>query len=145
MKLYQNLFLIIFVFLSIQNSYSQTYEELKRMQDQYKKALERQSLKKSNEIVDVEQKAALSATLPDRLLYTRKEIESLLLSTQELINRLNSIEDSVEKMPYIGYELFSEKDSIPFWQNPYQTIMFLVLEMKLLYRYGVKLMAFMKP
>ena len=117
MKFFQLLSLSFFTVLSIQIGYSQTYDELKRMQEQYKKALERQSMKKSNEIIDVEQKVALSASVPDRLLYTRKEIESLLVSTQELINKLKSVEDSLEKMPFVGYELFSDKDSIPFWQN----------------------------
>ena len=55
--------------------------------------------------------------MPDKLVYTRDDIESLLMNTQKLLERLNYLEDSTSKMPYVAYDFFTKRDSIPFWQN----------------------------
>ena len=94
----------------------QNYQELQKLQEEYKKALERQSLQKPNDVSGAE-KALLSTTLPEKLVYSKKDIESLLINTDKLLKKLNFYEDSVNKMPFIGYDFFTKRDSIPFWQN----------------------------
>ena len=64
----------------------------------------------------LKQKNSLTA-LPDKLIYSRKDIESLLANTEKLLARLKSLEDTTENMPYFGYNLFTKRDTIPFWQN----------------------------
>ena len=98
------------------NLLAQNYQELKKLQNEYKQALERQSLQKPAEISEAE-KTAKSTALPDKLIYSRKDIESLLVNTEKLLNQLKFLEDSAKKMPYIGYEFFTRRDTIPFWQN----------------------------
>ncbi|MAU64803.1 MAG: hypothetical protein CL882_02115 [Dehalococcoidia bacterium] len=95
---------------------SQSYQDLQKLQEEYKKALERQSIQKPKEITDAE-KTAKSTALPDKLIYSRKDIESLLVNTENLLKELEHLEDSVKKMPYVGYDFFTKRDSIPFWQN----------------------------
>lgn len=95
---------------------AQNYQELQKLQSEYKKALERQSLQKPSDITDAE-KTIKSTALPDKLIYSRKDIESLLVNTEKLLQKLKFLEDSTKKMPYIGYEFFTSRDTIPFWQN----------------------------
>tara|TARA_Y100000748_G_scaffold297089_1_gene290671 strand:+ start:226 stop:2154 length:1929 start_codon:yes stop_codon:yes gene_type:complete len=95
---------------------SQNLQEIQKLQNEYKKVLESQALQKPSEISDAE-KTASSTALPDKLIYSRKDIESLLVNTEKLLEELKSMEDSVKKMPYVGYEFFTKRDSIPFWQN----------------------------
>ena len=96
--------------------FAQNLDELKKLQSEYKSVLERQSLQKSKEISDAE-KTASSTALPDKLIYSRKDIESLLVNTQRLLDELNFLEDSLYVLPYIGYDIFTKRDSTPFWQN----------------------------
>ena len=104
------------LFLLFQLLNGQNYQELQKIQDEYKKVLEKQSLQKPKDISNAE-KTILSTTLPDKLVYSRKDIESLLLNTEKLLEKLNFYEDSINKMPFIGYDFFTKRDSIPFWQN----------------------------
>jgi len=94
----------------------QNYQEIQRLQNEYKKVLELQALQKPTEISDAE-KTASSTALPDKLIYSRKDIESLLGNTEKLLEQLKFLEDSTKKMPYIGYDIFTHRDTIPFWQN----------------------------
>ena len=114
MKLYKTLFFVSFLISGL--VFGQSLQELQKLQNEYKKALERQSLQKPAEISDAE-KTAKSTALPDKLIYSRKDIESLLVNTEKLLQQLKFLEDSTKKMPYIGYEFFTKRDSIPFWQN----------------------------
>ena len=114
MKLTKLLFIFVFCILSI--AFGQNLQELQKLQEEYKKALERQALQKPEEISDAE-KTAKSTALPDKLIYSRKDVESLLVNTEKLLNQLKFYEDSSKKMPYIGYEFFTKRDTIPFWQN----------------------------
>ena len=41
----------------------------------------------------------------------------MIVSTEKLLEELKAIKDSTSKMPYIGYDFFTKRDSIPFWQN----------------------------
>ena len=81
--------------------FSQNYQELQRLQSEYKKALERQSLQKPQDISNAE-KAAKSTVIPDKLVYSRKDIESLLLNTEKLLLQLKFYEDSTKRMPFVG-------------------------------------------
>ena len=105
------LYLLSFIFI-----YPQSYQELQKLQSEYKKALERQALQKPADISDAE-KIAQSTALPDKLIYSRKDVESLLANTEKLLEQLKFLEDSAKTMPYIGYEIFTQRDTIPFWQN----------------------------
>jgi len=106
----------LLVFIMGQTLFSQNYQELQKLQDEYKKVLERQALQKPMDISEAE-KTASSTALPDKLVYSRKDIESLLVNTEKLLEQLKFLEDSTSKMPYIGYEIFTQRDTIPFWQN----------------------------
>lgn len=96
--------------------HGQNLQEIEKLKNEYKNALERQSLQKSKEITDAEN-TLKSTVLPDKVVYSRKDIESLLVNTQNLLKRLDFLEDSALKMPNIGYNIFSQRDSIPFWLN----------------------------
>ena len=106
----------LLVFSMGQMLFSQNYQEVQKLQDEYKKVLERQALQKPLDVSEAE-KTASSTALPDKLVYSRKDIESLLVNTQKLLEQLKFLEDSTIKMPYIGYEIFTQRDTIPFWQN----------------------------
>ena len=114
MKLF-NLFILTILSL-FSFVFSQNLKELQKLQDEYKRALERQALQKPKAISDAEN-TAKSTALPDKLIYSRKDIESLLVNTEKLLIELKSYEDSVNNMPYVGYDFFTKRDTIPFWQN----------------------------
>ena len=95
--------------------YSQNLQELQKLQAEYKKVLERQSLQKSNEIIEAE-RTAQSTAIPEKLIYSRKDVESLLVNTENLLKELRFFKDSTQNLPFVGYD-FLPKDSIPFWQN----------------------------
>tara|TARA_Y100000741_G_scaffold28492_1_gene20514 strand:+ start:1147 stop:3075 length:1929 start_codon:yes stop_codon:yes gene_type:complete len=114
MKLIKSLLAI--VFLGIFSLEAQSLQELQKLQSEYKKALERQSLQKPADITEAE-KTAKSTVLPDKLVYSRKDVESLLVNTEKLLQELKFLKDSSNKMPYVGYDFFTKRDSIPFWQN----------------------------
>ena len=52
---------------------SQSYQELEKLKTEYKDALERQSLQKPKDVSDAE-KTASSTALPNKLIYSRKDI-----------------------------------------------------------------------
>ena len=112
---YKRLYVLL-VFSMGQMLFSQNYQEVQKLQNEYKKVLERQALQKPIEVSEAE-KTARSTALPDKLVYSRKDIESLLVNTEKLLKQLKFLEDSTIKMPYIGYEIFTQRDTIPFWQN----------------------------
>ena len=114
MKFYRIIFFVLFCAKSL--LFGQTYQELQKLQNEYKKALERQSLQKPAEISKAEE-AAKSTTLPDKLVYSRQDIESLLVNTERLLKQLEFYEDSSNNMPYFGYSFFTSRDTVAFWQN----------------------------
>lgn len=114
MKYINNSFYTLFILFSA--AFSQNLQEIQKLQNEYKKVLERQSLQKPADITNAEQ-TAKSTALPDKLIYSRKDIESLLVNTEKLLKRLKFLEDSSESMPFVGYDFFEKRDSIPFWQN----------------------------
>tara|TARA_Y100000591_G_scaffold332968_1_gene372778 strand:+ start:10388 stop:12331 length:1944 start_codon:yes stop_codon:yes gene_type:complete len=117
MKIRKSIFYwFVVVFCSIFSINGQTYQEIQKLKDEYNKALEKQSLQKPENIVEAERRAG-STAIPDKLVYSRKDIESLLVNTQKLLDELESLKDSTRKLEYIGYDFFTKRDSIPFWQN----------------------------
>ena len=114
MRSNKNLFLIFFCISSV--LYGQNYQELQKLQSEYKKVLEKQSLQKPDDITKAES-IAKSSALPNKLIYSRKDIQSLLVNTEELLKKLKFLEDSTQTMPFIGYDIFTQRDTIPFWQN----------------------------
>ena len=114
MKKFKTLFIIFFILITY--LFGQSYEELQKLQDEYKKVLERQSLQKRKDIVDAEN-TIKSTSIPEKLIYSRKDIESLLINTEKLLTRLKFYEDSTNNMPFIGYDFFTNRDSLPFWEN----------------------------
>ena len=116
MKYIYRIFFTVLVFGAGQIIFGQNYQELQRLQSEYKKALDRQALQKPADISEAE-KTASSTALPDKLIYSRKDVESLLANTAKLLEQLKFLEDTTKKMPYVGYEIFTQRDTIPFWQN----------------------------
>ncbi|MBC8344706.1 MAG: SLBB domain-containing protein [Candidatus Marinimicrobia bacterium] len=106
----------IFYLLSFILLHPQSFQELQKLQSEYKKVLEKQALQKPADISDAE-KTAQSTALPDKLIYSRKDVESLLANTEKLLEQLKYLKDSTKTMPYIGYDIFTKRDTIPFWQN----------------------------
>ena len=116
MKLtYKIIFLLFFMNIS-QNVFAQTLDEIKKLQEEYQNVLDRQTLEKSEKIQDAE-KTMSSTALPNKLIYSRRDIESLLVNTERLLKQLQFYEDSTNKMPFIGYDIFTQRDTVPFWQN----------------------------
>lgn len=109
-------YLFYFITICLSFVFSQSYEDLQKMQTEYKELLERESLQKPKDVIDAE-KSIQSIDLPDKIIYTRKDIESLLVNTEKLLMQLKSINDSTDFMPFVGYEIFTQRDTIPFWQN----------------------------
>ena len=75
------LYLLSFILI-----YPQSYQELQRLQSEYKKALERQALQKPADISEAE-KTAQSTALPDKLIYSRKDVELLLVNKENLLKK----------------------------------------------------------
>ena len=69
---------ILFFTIIVLNQYllSQNLQEIQKLQNEYKKVLERQALQKPLEISEAE-KTASSTALPDKLIYSRKDIDIL--------------------------------------------------------------------
>lgn len=109
-------FLLFLIVLTAPVCIGQSLQDIDNIRKQYQDALKNQELQKTKEIKDAEE-TAKSTSLPDKVVYTRKEVESLIMNTQKLLDRLNSLEDSAKTMPYIGYDIFEVRDTIPFWQN----------------------------
>ena len=111
------LFCTLFLTISITSVCSgQSLQDIENIRKQYEDALKSQELQKPKDIKGAEE-TARSTALPDKVIYTRKEVESLIANTQKLLDRLNSLKDSSNIMPYVGYDIFEVRDTIPFWQN----------------------------
>ena len=115
LKMFYIFFWFSFLFFN-QFLHSQTLGEIEKLKKDYENALSRQEMQKPRSIQEAENNAN-SAALPDKLVYSRKDVESLLVNTQKLLDELNSMKDTVKIMPYAGYDVLTSRDSIPFWQN----------------------------
>ena len=120
---YLSILILLLIFVS--NLSGQSFQDLEKLQMQYQEALKSQAMQKPKEI-RVAEETLLSTNLPDKLIYTRKEVESLIANTQKLLESLEAYEDSSNSLEYIGYDIFTLRDTIPFWQNlpaPYDYIL----------------------
>ena len=70
--IYKILFLCL-ISSSFQILFGQNYRELQILQNEYQKVLEREAIQKPSEITEAE-KTAKSTALPDKLIYSRKDI-----------------------------------------------------------------------
>ena len=70
--IYKILFLCL-ISSSFQILFGQNYRELQKLQNEYQKVLEREAIQKPSEITEAE-KTAKSTALPDKLIYSRKDI-----------------------------------------------------------------------
>ena len=116
MKYKINLLLVFFVAFLGNLLSGQTFEDLDKFEKEYKDILNKKALQKSSEITNAENEAK-SRALPSKMVYSRKDISALLSSTKQLLDELEFYKDSIDNMPYAGYEIFTQRDSIPFWQN----------------------------
>ena len=66
--------LFILILLSL-NISAQNLQEIQKLQNEYKKVLEKQALQKPSDVSDAEN-IAKSTALPDKLIYSRKDIET---------------------------------------------------------------------
>ena len=82
MKYTCKIFYAIMVLSIGQIIFGQNYQEIQKIQNEYKKVLELQALQKPNDIYEAE-KTASSTALPDKLIYSRKDVESLLVNTEK--------------------------------------------------------------
>ena len=94
MKLSRILFIAVILFN--QGLFSQNYQELQKLQSEYKKALERQALQKPSDISEAE-KTAKSTAIPDKLIYSRKDIESAEVLAEPVTQAL-------QKGDYLGLQ-----------------------------------------
>tara|TARA_Y100001970_G_scaffold15871_1_gene17907 strand:+ start:93466 stop:95418 length:1953 start_codon:yes stop_codon:yes gene_type:complete len=114
-KLNYLFFIAVIVFTS--NTFGQSLKELEKLKEEYKNALERQAMKMPEDVSEVE-KALMSSSEPSEVVYSKKDIESLLINTETLLEKLKAVmEDSVPVMPFIGYDIFTQRDSVPYWLN----------------------------
>ena len=116
MNIFNSYFIFFMTFCISTFCFSQSMQDIDNIRKQYQEALKNQELQKPKEVKDAEA-TAKSTSLPDKVIYTRKEVESLIANTQKLLDRLNSIDDSASTMRFIGYDIFEARDTIPFWQN----------------------------
>ena len=112
----KSLLIFLFIIYPLSLVKGQSYQEIENVRKQYQEALARQEMQKSQNIRDAEE-TAKSTALPDKLIYARKDVESLIANTEKLLERLKELEDSTKTMQYIGYDIFMMRDTIPFWQN----------------------------
>ena len=111
-----NLFISAVIFLA-SSALGQSLQELEKLKEEYKNALERQAMKMPEDVSEIE-KTMMGTSQPSEVVYSRKDIESLLKNTEVLLEKLKIVmKDSVPVMPFIGYDIFFQRDTIPFWLN----------------------------
>jgi len=116
---YRLIGLIIFGTLFNSNIiFSQTYEEIMRMRNEYEK-LQNKALEDGEDGL-----MPNDARLPEKIIYKPSEIKSFydeqlkqLISNIKSIEEINTYVDSIETLEYFGYDYFFTRDSIEFWQN----------------------------
>ena len=114
------LFIAIFPFSVV---FSQTYEEIIKLRNQYEQLKESQLQDELNNegetlLKDQEDEG------PTRVIYKPEDLEefyrlqlSQLTKSLEEINELNSFFDSTKKLSHFGYNLFTNRDTMSFFDN----------------------------
>ena len=115
----------IFFVLIILNSiiFSQTYEEIIKLRNQYDELKAAQA----KEFIAEEGKSVLKDeedTGPTRILYKPEDLEEFyrvqltqLTKSIEEINKINSFFDSTSNLKHYGYDLFTNRDTVSFFEN----------------------------
>ena len=119
---FKNLIILI-IFFSLPPVYSQTYEEIIKLRNQYEQLKESQLKDELNNqgqtlLKDQENKG------PTRVIYKPEDLEefyrlqlSQLTKSLEEINTINSFFDSTKKLSHFGYNLFTNRDTMSFFDN----------------------------
>ena len=115
--------IIFFILLSLPSVYSQTYEEIIKLREQYDQLKQSQvddALAKDGESVLKDE----VDSGPTRVLYKPKDLEEFyrtqLTQLTKSINELNKISsffDSTKALSHFGYNLFTTRDSVSFFEN----------------------------
>ena len=124
MNIYKfNKSVIYFIFISFTAVYSQTYEEIIKLRNQYNDLKESQleeQLNNEGEILLKDEKDEG----PIRVIYKPEDLEDFyrqqltqLTKSIEEINSLNSFFDSTKSLSHFGYNLFTNRDTISFFEN----------------------------
>ena len=124
MNIYKfNKSVIYLIFISFTAVYSQTYEEIIKLRNQYEQLKESQLQNELNNqgetlLKDQEDKG------PTRVIYKPEDLEefyrlqlSQLTKSLEEINTLNSFFDSTKSLSHFGYNLFTNRDTMSFFDN----------------------------
>ncbi len=121
MKLFKLLFCV--ASLSITFTYSQTYDEITKLRKQYEELQQSQldaTLAKDGESVLKDEED----TGPTRILYKPEDLEEFyriqlnqLATSLEEINRISSFFDSAKALTHFGYNLFTNRDTMSFFDN----------------------------
>ena len=124
MNIYKfNKSVIYLIFISFTTVYSQTYEEIIKLRNQYEQLKESQLQDELNNqgetlLKDQEDKG------PTRVIYKPEDLEefyrlqlSQLTKSLEEINTLNSFFDSTKSLSHFGYNLFTNRDTMSFFDN----------------------------
>jgi protein involved in polysaccharide export with SLBB domain len=108
---------VVSVCILVQNVLpAQTYQDLEYLKKQYEEALKKKGLQKPESVEQAEQKIEAS-TAPSKKTYKPKDVESLIAQTEDLLKKMKEEEDSTKKLPFIGYNIFTLRDSITVWEN----------------------------
>ena len=124
MNIYKfNKSVIYFIFISFTAVYSQTYEEIIKLRNQYEQLKESQLQDELNN----QDKTLLKGQEdkgPTRVIYKPEDLEefyrlqlSQLTKSLEEINTLNSFFDSTKSLSHFGYNLFTNRDTMSFFDN----------------------------
>jgi len=116
-------FFVYITILPFSFIFSQTYEEIIKLRNQYEQLKESQLQDELNNqgetlLKDQEDKG------PTRVIYKPEDLEefyrlqlSQLTKSLEEINILNSFFDSTKKLSHFGYNLFTNRDTMSFFDN----------------------------
>ena len=109
--------------LSISFTYSQTYEEITKLREQYKNLEQSQidaTLAKEGESVLKDEEDSG----PTRILYKPEDLENFyriqlnqLATSLEEISKISSFFDSTKALTHFGYNLFTNRDTMSFFDN----------------------------
>jgi protein involved in polysaccharide export with SLBB domain len=114
---------ICIIFISAKFIFSQTYDEIIKLREQYEQ-LKQSQLK---ETLNNDGESVLKGeedTGPTRILYKPEDLEefyrvqlSQLTKSLEEINKINSFFDSTKSLSHFGYNLFTNRDTMSFFDN----------------------------
>jgi protein involved in polysaccharide export with SLBB domain len=115
--------LILMFFFSSNLMFSQTYEEITKLRNQYNELKKSQLNEQLNSEGDILLKEEQDKG-PTRVIYKPEDLEefyrqqlSQLTKSLEEINSLNSFFDSTKSLSHFGYNLFTNRDTISFFEN----------------------------